>query len=80
MLESTDKHLDAGLGDGDGLLLHGLVDGHLVLHVHLVELVDAAHAAVGQHQCARLDAKVIAVCLLHHHSWLRGLAGHLVTS
>ena len=27
--------LDAGLGDGDGLLLHGLVDRHLVVRVHL---------------------------------------------
>ncbi len=35
---------DAGLGDGDGLLLHGLVDGRAVLVVHLVKLVDQAHA------------------------------------
>ena len=27
------------LGDGDGLLLHGLVYGHLVVQVHLVKLV-----------------------------------------
>ena len=34
--------LDARLGDGDGLLFHGLVDGHLVLGVHLVELINTA--------------------------------------
>ena len=31
---------DAGLRNGDGLLLHGLVDGGPVGVVHLVELVD----------------------------------------
>ena len=64
---SAAAHLDAGLGDGDGLLLHGLVDGHLVLHVHLVKLVDAADAVVRQHQRARLDAEVVAVGLLRGH-------------
>jgi hypothetical protein len=37
------------LCNGDGLLLHGLVDGDSVVFPHLVELVDANHAAVGQH-------------------------------
>ena len=37
---------DARLGDGDGLLLHGLVDGDAVLLAHLVELVDADDATV----------------------------------
>ena len=44
--------------DGDGLLLHGLVDGDLVVHLHLVELVDAAHPVVRQHQRAGLDHKL----------------------
>ena len=48
---------DAGLGDGDGLLLHGLQQ-HLLLLAHLVELVDAAHAAVRQHQRARLQTRL----------------------
>ena len=39
--------LDPGLGDGDGLLLHSLVDGHLVTLVHLVKLVNAAHTLDG---------------------------------
>ena len=64
---SPAAHLDAGLGDGDGLLLHGLVDGHLVFHVHLVKLVNAADAIVRQHQRARLDAEVVAVGLLRGH-------------
>ncbi len=33
---------DACLGDRDCLLFHGFVNGNLVTHVHLVELVDAA--------------------------------------
>ena len=41
---SVECGLDASLGDGDGLLLHGFVDGHLIPHVHLVKLIDAAHA------------------------------------
>lgn len=40
---------NASFRDGDGLLLHRLVDGSSVLVVHLVELVDQANAAVGQH-------------------------------
>ena len=56
--------MDASLGNGDGLLLHGLVDGHLVLHVHLVEFVDAADAVVGQHQGARLDAELASLWVL----------------
>ena len=41
--------LDAGFGNRYSLLLHGLVDGHLVRRVHLVELVDAANAVVREH-------------------------------
>jgi hypothetical protein len=37
-------------GKSADLLLHGLVDGDLVLVVHLVELVDAADAVVREHQ------------------------------
>ncbi|RUP50979.1 hypothetical protein BC936DRAFT_136751 [Jimgerdemannia flammicorona] len=37
---------DTGLGDGDGLLLHDLVDRRAVGLVHLVELVDAADTVV----------------------------------
>mmetsp|Transcript_7151 Transcript_7151/g.18603 ORF Transcript_7151/g.18603 Transcript_7151/m.18603 type:complete len:462 (-) Transcript_7151:622-2007(-) len=46
---------DASLGYGDALLLHRLVDRRAVLVVHLVELVDQAHAAVGEHQRATLE-------------------------
>lgn len=38
------RYLDSSLGDADGLLLHGFMDGHLVLEVHLVKLINAAHA------------------------------------
>ena len=39
----------ANLCDGNCLLLHGLVNSHLVNFIHLVKLVDAADAVVGQH-------------------------------
>lgn len=34
-------YLNARFGDGNGLLLHGLVDGHLVFDLHFVELINA---------------------------------------
>eukprot|EP00955_Chlamydomonas_euryale_P020827 220737-Chlamydomonas_euryale.AAC.1 len=37
------------------LLLHGLVDGHAVLVVHLVKLVDEADALVGEHERSALE-------------------------
>lgn len=43
------------LSDANGLLLHDLVYGGAVVVRHLVELVDAAHAAVRQHQRAALQ-------------------------
>ena len=46
---------DAGLGDGEGLLLHHLVQHRPCALVHLVELVDAADAVVGEHQGAGLE-------------------------
>jgi len=52
----VEARVDAGLGDGDAALLHHLVDGGAVHVGHLVELVDAHHAAVGQHHGARLQA------------------------
>ncbi len=39
----------AGLGDGEGLLLHGLVYAGAVRLTDRAELVNAAHAAVSQH-------------------------------
>ena len=49
---------DARLGDGDGLLLHRLVDCHAILRSHLVELVDAHHTAVCQHHRAPLQVRL----------------------
>lgn len=40
----VERRLDAGLGDRYRLLLHRLVNGHLIAYVHLVELVNAANA------------------------------------
>ena len=49
---------DAGLGDGDGLLLHGLVDRDPILVAHLVELVDAHDPTVGQHHRPALEVEL----------------------
>eukprot|EP00354_Favella_ehrenbergii_P002548 CAMPEP_0170463488 /NCGR_PEP_ID=MMETSP0123-20130129/8581_1 /TAXON_ID=182087 /ORGANISM="Favella ehrenbergii, Strain Fehren 1" /LENGTH=127 /DNA_ID=CAMNT_0010728933 /DNA_START=891 /DNA_END=1274 /DNA_ORIENTATION=+ len=55
---SIEGGVDASLGNRDGLLLHGLVNGHLVLHVHLIELVDTADTVVGEHERTSFDAEL----------------------
>ena len=40
--------LDARLGDGDGLLFHGLVDGRLVMLLHLIKLINTTHTLEGE--------------------------------
>mmetsp|Transcript_71945 Transcript_71945/g.224329 ORF Transcript_71945/g.224329 Transcript_71945/m.224329 type:complete len:295 (+) Transcript_71945:427-1311(+) len=52
---------DASLRDGDGLLLHGFVDGHPVLDIHLVELVNTDDAGVSKHHGATLQRETILV-------------------
>lgn len=54
------------LGDGDGLLLHHLVNGRAVGVGHLVELVDAADALVGEHQGSALEGHLAGQRVLHH--------------
>ena len=60
--------MDAGLGDRDSLLLHCLVNCHLVLDIHLVELIDAADAVIGEHQCTSLYAKLARLRVLAYAS------------
>lgn len=45
---------------------------YLISDVHLVELVDAAYAVVGQHERAGLDAKLAGFVVLHHGSCQTG--------
>ena len=59
-------NLDACFGNRDGLLLHGFMDCHLVLCIHLVKLINAANAVVCQHQCTSLYAKLTRVSVLHN--------------
>ncbi len=63
---SVQRGANARLGDADRLLFHGLVNGHLVLQVHLVELVDAADAVVGEHERARLDHELEGLFVAGH--------------
>ena len=58
--------MDSCLSNGDGLLLHGLMDSHLILDIHLVELVNAANSVVNQHQGTRLNAKLARLRILPH--------------
>mmetsp|Transcript_148344 Transcript_148344/g.210710 ORF Transcript_148344/g.210710 Transcript_148344/m.210710 type:complete len:405 (+) Transcript_148344:109-1323(+) len=61
------RRFDAGLGERNGLLLHRLMNGHHVLGIHAVELIDAANSAVSQHQSSRLDQPLIVEIRLLHH-------------
>mmetsp|Transcript_34612 Transcript_34612/g.83547 ORF Transcript_34612/g.83547 Transcript_34612/m.83547 type:complete len:345 (+) Transcript_34612:460-1494(+) len=49
---------DPRFGNGDRLLLHSLVDGHPVVGAHLVELVEADDAAVGEDHGATFQGEV----------------------
>lgn len=53
------------LGNGNGLLFHDLVDGGTVTFGHFVELIDAANALVGQHECAALQNHLVGERVLH---------------
>jgi hypothetical protein len=48
--------VDPRLRDGHGLLLEGLVDRDAIVLIHLVELVDADDAAIGNHHRPGLEA------------------------
>lgn len=69
--------MDARLRKRDGLLLHCLMDRHLVLDIHLVKLVDTANTVVSEHKRARLDAKVARLRVLNNARSQTGGAGRL---
>jgi hypothetical protein len=49
---------DPSLCHTDGLLLHGLMDGHPILRPHLIKLVDTNQSTVRPHQCSSLDLEL----------------------
>lgn len=62
----VEERSDACLSDGYRLLLHGLVDSHSVLSLHLIELINADRASVAQHQRARLQLELSRSGVLQH--------------
>lgn len=54
------------LGNGEGLLLHDLMQHGARAVTHLVELVDAADAVVAQHQSSGLQDQLPGLGVLHH--------------
>lgn len=67
----TSKRLRIKCGDiylcnGEGLLLHDLVQHGARVVAHLVELVDAADAVVAQDQRAGLQHQLPGLWVLHH--------------
>ena len=42
------------------------MNGHLVLDVHLVKLIDAADAVVSQHKCSSFDAELASLRVFTH--------------
>lgn len=61
-----EKHPQPYLGDGDSLLFHDFVDGHAVEVAHLVKLVDADDATVGQHHGTGLEPLLARVLVCGH--------------
>ena len=66
--------VNASFGNRDGLLLHSLVNGNLVLDIHLVELIDAADAMVCKHQRTSLNAKLACLVVFAYRG---GQAGRI---
>ena len=62
----VERRVDAGLADGDGLLLHDLVNRRAVGVLHLVELVDARNAAVGQDKGAPFQHELVRDGIAQH--------------
>ena len=56
--------MDASLGNGNGLLLHGFVNSNLILHIHLVELVNTANTVVSEHECTSFDTEFTGLGVL----------------
>lgn len=48
-------YLDSSLSDGDGLLLHGFMDGHLVLQVHLIKLINTTYSLIQEVKGKSID-------------------------
>lgn len=60
--------LYSSLGNGDSLLLHGLVNGHLILGIHFVKFIDAAHSIVSQHKGTCFNDELVRFLILYHSS------------
>lgn len=54
------------LGDGEGLLLHHLVQHRARVVAHLVKFVNAADAVVAEHQGSSLQDQLPGLRVLHH--------------
>ena len=63
---SVERGVNASLGNGDRLLFHSLVDSHLILDVHLVELINAADAMVSEHKRTSFDTELTSLWVLAH--------------
>mmetsp|Transcript_58862 Transcript_58862/g.81687 ORF Transcript_58862/g.81687 Transcript_58862/m.81687 type:complete len:641 (+) Transcript_58862:409-2331(+) len=59
---------DSSLGDRDRLLLHGFVKRSPILVVHLVELIDQAHAIICQDHGTTLQAPLSCLITIHGRS------------
>lgn len=55
--------MDSSLCNWDCLLLHGFVDGHLILNVHFVKFIYTAYAIVCEHECPCLNCHVSVLVL-----------------
>jgi hypothetical protein len=57
---------DTSLADGDGLLLHDFVNGGSIAVIHLVKLIDTAHAVVGEHKSTTFEDHLVSDRVTHN--------------
>ena len=53
--------MDSSFGNRDSLLLHRFMDSDLVLHIHLVKLINAANAMISQHKRTSFYAELASL-------------------
>lgn len=55
---------DSSLSDGDGLLLHCLVNGYTILWSHLVELINTNDSSVCEYHCSSFELELSTLGIL----------------
>lgn len=72
-------YLNACLGDGNGLLLHGFMNSHLVININLIKFINATNAIIWKHQGTCLNTHLSCIMISTHGDCQTGSRGGLAT-